>query len=299
MKTRTMTFVWLLLAAAPPLAGAQSAAAPKVFVSVDMEGIWGVVHGEQTSPGSPDYSVARRWMADDVNAVIAGLREAGAGEIVVNDSHGSMRNILADALDPKASLISGSPKPLTMMQGIDSTFAAVVFVGYHARAGSAPAILDHTISGAVVHAFRVNGQELPELGMNAAIAGYYNVPVIMLSGDTETCSQARALLGAAMVTSPVKEAIGRLAARLYPMEQARTHLRESASEALRKRDKIPVFRINGPFTFEIEFMNAGQAERPLLLPGVKRTSPRAVSFTATDYIAGFEMARAIIALASS
>ena len=295
---RTIAFVSMLLVVAPSLASAQKGT-PKVFISVDMEGIWGVVHGDQTSPGAPDYGVARRWMADDVNAVIAGLREAGAGEIVVNDSHGSMRNIVADALDPKASLISGSPKPLTMMQGIDSSFAAVVFVGYHARAGSAPAILDHTISGAVVRAFRVNGQELPELGINAAIAGYYNVPVVMLSGDVETCNQARALLGDAMVTSPVKEAIGRIAARIYPMEQARAALRQGAREALARRDKIPVFRIGGPFTFEIEFNNSGQAERPLLLPGVKRTSPRGVSFTATDYIAGFEMARAIIALASS
>ena len=295
---RTIAIVSVLLVVAPSFATAQKGT-PKVFISVDMEGIWGVVHGDQTSPGAPDYAVARRWMADDVNAVIAGLREAGAGEIVVNDSHGSMRNIVADALDPKASLISGSPKPLTMMQGIDSTFAAVVFVGYHARAGSAPAILDHTISGAVVRAFRVNGQELPELGINAAIAGYYNVPVVMLSGDVETCNQARVLLGDGMVTSPVKEAIGRIAARIYPMEQARAALKQGAREALARREKIPVFRIAGPFTFEIEFNNSGQAERPLLLPGVKRTSPRGVSFTATDYIAGFEMARAIIALASS
>ncbi len=297
MRT-TIAFVCALLAVAPPLATAQKGA-PKVFISVDMEGIWGVVHGDQTSPGSPDYGAARRWMADDVNAVIAGLREAGAGEIVVNDSHGSMRNILADALDPKASLISGSPKPLTMMQGIDSTFDAVVFVGYHARAGSAPAILDHTISGAVVRAFRVNGQELPEMGINGAIAGYYNVPVIMVSGDVETCSQARALFGGSAVTSAVKEAIGRVAARIYPMEQARNGLKEAAREALLKKDKIQVFRISGPFTFEIEFNNSGQAERPLLLPGIKRTGARAVSFTANDYLEGFKMARAIIALASN
>ncbi len=296
--TTMISFLCLMLMQAAPVAKAEKAA-PKVFVSVDMEGIWGVVHGDQTSAGAPDYGVARRWMADDVNAVIAGLREAGAGEIVVNDSHGSMRNIVADMLDPKASLISGSPKPLTMMQGIDATFDAVVFVGYHARAGSAPAILDHTISGAVVRAFRVNGQELPEMGINAAIAGYYNVPVVMLSGDVETCSQARALFGAGFVTVPVKDAIGRVAARMLPMEQARATLKQAARDALLKKSGIPIFRIAGPYTFEIEFTNSGQAERPLLLPGVKRTSPRGVSFTATDYIAGFEMARAIIALASS
>ncbi len=179
----------------PARAAAQAKAGPKVFISVDMEGIWGVVAAEQTSAASPEYGAARRWMAEDVNAVVAGLLDAGAGEIVVNDSHGSMRNIVADAVNPKVSLISGSPKPLSMMQGIDATFDAVVFVGYHARAGTGAAILDHTISGGTIRAIKVNGQELPELGLNALIAGYYKVPVIMLSGDTTTCAQAKSVLG--------------------------------------------------------------------------------------------------------
>jgi D-amino peptidase len=135
---------WLLASAA------EAQKPPKVFVSVDMEGIWGVVASEQVNSTSPEYTAARRWMAEDVNAVISGLFEAGAGEIVVNDSHGSMRNIVADALNPKASLISGSPKPLSMMQVIDSSFDAVVFVGYHARAGTTASILDHTISSATI-----------------------------------------------------------------------------------------------------------------------------------------------------
>ncbi len=294
---RLVPLVCAMLLFAAPLATAQKA--PKVFISADMEGIWGVVHADQTSPSSPEYGPARRWMADDVNAVVQGLLDAGAGEIVVNDSHGTMRNIVADALHPKASLISGTPKPLSMMQGIDSTFDAVVFVGYHARAGSAPAVLDHTISGGTIRAIRVNGQELPEMGLNGAIAGYYKVPVILLTGDTETCSQARAIFGEGIVTAAVKEATGRVAARMYPMEEARLRLRQAATEALRKRDKMQPLRINGPYTFDIEFNNSGQAELPMLLAGVKRTGARSVSFTATDYIEGFKMARAIIALASS
>ncbi len=270
---------------------------PKVFISVDMEGIWGVVHGDQVSTGSAEYAAARRWMADDANAVIGGLFGAGAAEVVVNDSHGSMRNIAADAIDARASLITGSPKPLSMMQGIDSSFDACIFVGYHARAGTTPAILDHTISSSTVRAIRINGQELPELGINAAIAGYYKVPVIMLTGDTETCVQARTILGAGLVTVPVKEAIGRQAARLLPAEEARLHLREAAKEALAKRDKLPAFRLNAPFSFEVEFHNSYQSELPMLLPQVKRAGPRAVSFSCTDYIEGFKLMRAIIALA--
>ncbi len=291
---------WAASAAAAGPAPAQTQpAAPKVFVSVDMEGIWGVVHGEHVSPGSADYTHARRWMAEDVNAVVAGLFEAGAGEVVVNDSHGGMRNIVADALNPRASLVSGSPKPLGMMQGIDATYQAVVFVGYHARAGSAPAILDHTISSATIRGIRVNGQELPELGLNAALAGYYKVPVILLTGDTETCSQARAVLGAGLTTAAVKEAIGRTAARLYPAEEARARLKEAAKTALAGRASARPFRIEGPYTFEVDFHTSAQAELPSGLPGVKRASPRSVSFTATDYVEGFRLLRAIISLASS
>jgi len=270
---------------------------PKVFVSVDMEGIWGVVASEQVNSSSSEYTAARRWMAEDVNAVIAGLFEAGAGEIVVNDSHGSMRNIVADALNPKASLISGSPKPLSMMQGIDSSFDAVVFVGYHARAGTTASILDHTISSATVRAIRINGQEMPEMGINAAIASYYKVPVILLTGDSETCRMASALLGDAVVTAAVKDGISRTAARMVPAEEARKRLKDAAREALAKRSRIAPFRLAGPYTFEVDFHNAGQAELPSLLPNVKRGNSRGLSFTSADYIEGFKLLRAIIALA--
>ena len=272
---------------------------PKVFISVDMEGIWGVVHSEQVSSGSADYGAARRWMAEDVNAVIEGLLQAGAAEIVVNDSHGSMRNIVADSLNPRAALITGSPKPLSMMQGIDASFDACIFVGYHARAGSTPAILDHTNTSATVRAIRINGQELPELGINGAIAGYYKVPVIMISGDTETCVQAKTILGQELVTAAVKEAIGRQAARLLPAQEARARLKNAVMEALGKRDKIPAFRLNPPYTFEVEFLNSAQAEPAALLPGVKKSNPRAVTFTANDYLEGFKLMRAIIALAGT
>jgi D-amino peptidase len=272
---------------------------PKIFVSVDMEGIWGVVHGDQVSAASPDYGAARRWMVEDVNAVVSGLLEAGASEVVVNDSHGSMRNILADALHPKASLISGSPKPLSMMQGIDASFDAVAFVGYHARAGSAPAILDHTISSATIRAIRVGGQELPELGLNAALAGHFRVPVILLTGDSETCAQAKALLGSGLTTVAVKEAVGRVAARMLPADEARKRLKDGAREALAAKEKPAPLKLSPPYAFEVEFHNSGQAELPLLLPGVKRTSPRSVSFSSSDYLEGVKLMRAIIALAAS
>ncbi len=269
----------------------------KVFVSVDMEGIWGVVHGNQCSSESPEYQIARKWMAQDTNAVVQGLFEAGATEVVVNDSHGSMRNIIASDLDPRAVLISGSPKPLSMMEGIDSSFAACVFVGYHARAGSSAAILDHTISGAAIYSIKINGIEMPELGINAAIAGYFNVPVIMLTGDTETCRQAQELLGKSLVTVPVKEAVNRLAAKNYPRDRVLADLREGARKALSSLKEMKPYKLEPPFEFELNFHNSQQTELGVLIPGVRRTSPRTLAISTQDYLDGFKLMRALIALA--
>lgn len=270
----------------------------KVFISVDMEGIWGVVHGNQCSAESPEYQLARKWMAEDTNAVISGLLEAGATEVVVNDSHGSMRNIIASELDPRASLISGSPKPLSMMEGIDSSFQACIFVGYHARAGSAPAILDHTISGAVIYSIKINGIEMPELGINAAIAGYYQVPVIMLTGDSETCRQAKEILGTNLTALPVKEAVGRFAARNFPREKVLSDLKEGAKKAISSLDKFEPYQLKPPYQFEVNFHNSNQAQAGLLVPGVKRMAPRTLSFATQDYLEGFKLLRALISLAS-
>ncbi len=288
--------IFLMLAFLTGLTAAEKAG-PKVFISVDMEGIWGVVHGDQTSAQGRDYGPARKWMADDVNAVIEGLFEAGAVEIVVNDSHGSMRNILAQDLNPNVSLITGSPKPLSMMQGFDNSFDACIFIGYHAKAGTASSVLDHTISGATIRSIKVNNLELPELGINAAIAGALGVPVVMLSGDAETCLQAKSMLGGDVVTVAVKESIGRYAAKLLPLEEARRRLKEGAKEALLKRSKITPFRLKPPYVFELEFHYSNQAEMPALIPQVKRSGARSVAFSADDFIEGFKLMRALIALA--
>ena len=185
----------------------------KVFISVDMEGIAGVVNGEQTSSSGKDYGIARRWMTAEVNAAIRGALQAGATEIVVNDSHGSMRNVIISELFPKAQLITGSPKPLSMMQGIDETFDAVFLIGYHARAGSKNGVLDHTYSGGSVYSIKVNDMELGESEQNALTAGYYDVPIVLVTGDQTVCSQVKKSLGEEVETAVVKEGIGRYAAK--------------------------------------------------------------------------------------
>ncbi len=276
-------------AAKPPL---------KIFISVDMEGISGIVHGDQTTSGTAEYADGRRWMAQDVNAAVEAALAAGATEVVVNDSHGSMRNIDPDDLHPKAILISGTPKPLSMMQGIDATFAACLFIGYHAKAGTENAILDHTISGSVVRSIRVNGVEMPELGLNAAIAGYYGVPVVLITGDTAVCGQAMEILGKDIVTVAVKEAFGRLAAKLVPLAEARQMIAAGVKEALGRLPRFKPYKPAPPYRFELGYHVSAQADMgAMLLPTIKRVDARTLAFTAEDYIEGFRTLRALISLA--
>ena len=283
---------------APAPAPAQQKPKLKVFISVDMEGISGIVHGDQVSSGTSEYAAGRKWMAQDVNAAVEGALEAGATEVVVNDSHGSMRNIDPDDLHPRAVLISGSPKPLSMMQGIDPSFAACLFIGYHAKAGTEDAILDHTISGSVVRAIRVNGVEMPELGLNAAIAGYYGVPVVLVSGDTAVCRQTAEVLGQDVVTVAVKEAYGRVAAKLVPMDEARRLIKAGTKEALGKVARLKPYKPAMPYRFELGYHISAQADMAeMLVPGLERPDARTVAFAADDYIDGFRKLRALISLA--
>ncbi len=270
----------------------------KVYISADMEGISGIVSADQTSTESREYPEARKWMAEDVNAAVEGAFLAGATEVVVNDAHGSQRNIDPPDLNSRAVLISGSPKPFGMMQGIDSSFGAVILIGYHARAGTQDAILDHTISGSVVHAVRINDAELPELGINAALAGANGVPVVLVCGDVAVCKQAREILGNDLVTVPVKDAIGRTAARLVPLAEAHRTIKSRVTEALKKLGQFKPYRLNAPFRFELELFNSAQADMATAIPEIKRKDARTVSFTADDYFQGYRLLRAAITIAS-
>ena len=287
----------LILSICFALAADQQKAGLKIYISVDMEGISGIVHSDQVSSGTAEYSDGRKWMAQDVNAAVEGALAAGATEVVVNDSHGSMRNLNPDDLHPRAILISGSPKPLSMMQGIDSSFAACLFIGYHAKAGTENAILDHTISSSVVRSVKVNGIEMPELGLNAAIAGYYGVPVVLVSGDIAACKQAGDVLGKDIVTVAVKEAQGRLAAKLIPMAEARLKLTAGVKEALGKLPRIKPYKLASPYDFELGYHVSAQADMGAMIPGAKRIDARTLAYTAADYIEGFRALRAMINIA--
>lgn len=269
----------------------------KIFISVDMEGIAGVVHSDQTSSSGKDYNLARRWMTGEVNAVVTGALQAGAAEIVVNDSHGSMRNIIASELNAAARLITGSPKPLAMMQGIDETYDAVIFIGYHARAGTEGGVLDHTISGGSVLSISVNGIEMGETELNALIAGWYGVPVVLIAGDSTVCRQAQKALGDELEVAPVKEAVGRYAANTLTPEKAQGLIYDKTKAALEKLEKMRPYKLQPPYRFELRFLRSYMADRAELIPQVERTGGRTVRFETENYIEGFKLLRALIALA--
>jgi len=179
-----------------------------VYISADMEGVAGISSEEQTNPvGQPEYASACELMTGEVNAACEGALAAGAAEVVVNDSHWNMRNIIHDELPASVRLIRGSLKPLSMNEGLDPSFSAALFVGYHAGAGTSDAVLDHTYSGDVIYDVRINGERCSEARINAAVAGAFGVPVVFLSGDRSACRDALSFLPWAQ-TVEVKRGIG-------------------------------------------------------------------------------------------
>ena len=167
----------------------------KVFISVDMEGVTGVTDPEDVLPDGADYARGRVFMTGDANAAILGAYDAGADEVLVNDSHWTMRNLLLEDLDPRARMIKGFQKPMCMVQGLDASYDAAVFVGYHSCAGTEGGVLNHTLLGKEVQNLLLDGEPIGETRLNALVAGELGVPVAFVAGDDKVCQEARAVLG--------------------------------------------------------------------------------------------------------
>jgi D-amino peptidase len=268
----------------------------KIYISADMEGVSGVVHFAQTGikEETGEYARARQWMTAEVNAAIEGALAAGATEVVVNDAHGSMRNILLEELNPVAQLVTGSPKPLSMMQGIDEGFDAAFFIGYHAQAGSAHGTLNHTWSGRV-HSVGLNGRPVGELGLNAALAGHFAVPVVLVTGDQALVDEAQAILGDIEVVA-VKQAYGMRAARCLAPSRAQQLIKDSATRALQKAGSP--FALSKPIAFSVRFQQTVHAEMAELVPGSHRVDTRTIEFKHDDMMIAYRAWRAMVGLAS-
>ena len=272
----------------------------RVYISVDMEGIAGVVHESQTNPDDPacahEYARFRRLMTAEANAAIEGALEAGAKEILVNDSHWHMRNLLAEELHQKATLLAGDPKPRSMMEGIDGGYDAAVCIGYHAKAGTARAILDHTYADKILDV-RLNDRSVGELGLNGALAGVHGVPIVLVSGDAAVAAEAQELFGGDLTTVVVKEAVGRHAAKSIAPAEACRRIKAGVAKALPPRRKP--FVVPPPVTLAVDFALTAHADMAEVCPGAKRLTGRTVQYTHDDFQEVFRAWRAMINLAQS
>jgi len=271
----------------------------KILIAADMEGISGVVNWDQVTTTHPEYARFRKIMTGDVNAAIRGSAQSGADEIVVTDGHAYGLNILIEELDSKARLNSGNASPFAMVQGVDGGVDGVLFVGYHARAGSQHAILNHTWSSKTIADVELNGRGVGEIGLNAALCGHFGVPVLMISGDQTACGEARDLLGPIEV-AVVKRACSKMSAECLPLEVSRRLICEAAARAVgrfKAGEAFQPFRMAAPVQVMVEFQQPEMAEHASLLPGVRQVDGRRIGFTSPDMPAAYQTFRAVTALA--
>jgi D-amino peptidase len=281
---------WLVMGAAMSvlLGGSPLRAEPpeggplKVFISADMEGVGGVsTWSVQAGSKGREYEKFRELMTREVNAAVEGAFAAGATEVLVGDSHGDAQNIDVELLDKRVRLIRAWPRPLGMMQGIDASFGAVVFVGYHAAEGRANATLSHSFSGTIEVA--LDGVTVPEAGFNAAIAGDFGVPVVFLSGDQTICEDARKLLGP-IETAVVKEANGFYSATMMHPEEAQNLIREGVRRGVTRRRELKPYRVARPVELRVRFNDIVHAEVVAMLPGVERPQGNVIVFRGRDMV---------------
>ena len=247
----------------------------RVFISADMEGISGISSSDQLSAAGAEYGRSRRMMADDVNAAIRGARAGGATSILVNDSHGSMRNLRLEDLEPGVSLISHSFKRSGMMEGLDDSFDAAIFVGYHAKAGHPGGLFAHTGSG-VVRDVRVNGVSMGEGGLNTTVAAWYGVPVVLVTGDDVAVKQVAEIATSAK-TVAVKRAINPRAVELRAFKDAHADIERAAREGVAGARTFPPRR-DASYRVEVQFQDVAIPEVAENLPGMQRPSPDTIAF---------------------
>ncbi len=269
-----------------------------ILIAADMEGVSGVVSWDHVNPDHKEYARFRRLMTAEVNAAVRGACDAGAETVFVADGHAAGRNILIEDLDPRAKLHSGTPSPLAMVAGADAGVDGALFIGHHARAGSEHAILDHTWSSQRVSNLWLNGDLVGETGLNAALCGHFDVPVLMVCGDQAVCDEVTALLGN-VETVAVKKATGRTAARCLPPEAAQERIYEAARRVvtrLQDGDAPQPFRLSTPITLRVEFPKSDMADQAAFLPGAQRDERR-ISYTAEDMVVALQAMRSMLALA--
>ena len=276
---RALSVATMLALALP----AQAKDGRRIFISVDMEGIGGAVTDQQLGTSGFEYQKFRELMTEETNAAIAAAREAGVTEFVVADSHGSFQNLLVDKLPADVQLVRGTPRPLTMMQGIDDSFDGVIFIGYHASTTNPEGVRAHTMSSANMADLRLNGASVTEGAWNAALAGHFGVPILAVSGDEAAVKEVQGLVPG-VEGAVVKWPYGFHAARVLSPEASRQAIRDAVKKGMARRTQIAAQKVKTPVEVEIRFKAYRPAEVLSWLPLFKRIDSHAVRFTAKDMV---------------
>lgn len=281
MKLRALAITLVLLAiAAPALTQPKKL---KVYISVDMEGVVGAVTGDQLGPGGFEYQRFREFMTREALAAVNAAKEAGATEIVVSDSHGNGENLLIEMFPPDVRIIRSWPRRLTMMAGIDSTFDAVVFIGYHSSTDNTAGVRAHTFSSARLTHVAVNGTPFTEGAWNAAIAGHFGVPVVMISGDDAACAEVTKVVGN-IETAVVKKSLGFHSAMTLTPEASYKLIAEKVKAGLARRTEIKPFTLTRPVTVDVGFKHYLPAEVLAYLKGIERTGSHTIRYRGADML---------------
>lgn len=255
----------------------------KVHISADMEGVVGAVTSEQLGPKGFEYQRFREFMTNEVNVAIKAARSAGATEIVVADSHGNGQNLLMEKLPTDIKLVRSWPRPLGMMQGIDETFDAAIFLGYHSSTTNPKGVRAHTMSSANLAGVKINGIDMPEAGINAAIAGHFGVPVVMISGDDAIVEEARGLIGD-IGGAVVKWSYGFHSAKTLMPEAAYSLIGKTVANSLERIDEIQPYQFKSPIEVEVTFKSYMPAEVLSYLSNVERLDSHTVGFVLSDML---------------
>jgi D-amino peptidase len=270
----------------------------KIFVLVDIEGIAGVVHVQEGDPGNAEYERARRLMTGEASAVVAGILDAEpAAEVVVADAHGPFRNIVPEELDPRARLIRGKPAPWGMMDGIGPDYDAAMFVGVHSRAGTGVSTISHTFTGTIKDV-RLNGEPFGELGLNAAVAGAYGVPVVLVAGDQVVAEETRTHLGPKVGSVIVKESRGWARAEAAHPTVVQAMLRAAAAEAMGNRSAVPPLRVKEPVTVDVTLTEPYIVDMAAMIENVQRVDGVTIRAERENVLAAYRLLRLITFLCS-
>lgn len=281
MKFKLIIILWSLILASTGAVRAKEDM--KIYISADMEGLVGAVTEQQLGPEGFEYNQFRRIYTNEVNAAIEAAFAAGATEILVSDSHGNGQGLLIEDLNPKVQLVRSWPRPLGMMQGIDASYAGVFFIGFHASTTNMKGVRAHTMSSANLTSIKLNGVPMSEASFNAAVAGHFNVPVLLVTGDDAIAEEATALLGD-IETAIVKWAYGFHSVRTLLPDAAYALIRDKSTKALAKIGKISPYKLKGPITLEVSFKNYTPVELLAYLPIIERIDSHTIRYRGKDMI---------------